>query len=298
MASKLYPIAAPKAAKADVIFVHGLGGDPFSTWHPEGHKREDSWPYWLSTANKQLSVYSLEYEARPSSWLGSSLPLVDRATEILTILEIDDIGARPIVWVTHSLGGLLVKQVLRHADDQNNAAWQQIIEQTRSILFFGTPHAGTSLASWLTALGTALRATPVATDLRAHDHHLSNLNSWFRSEVIDRGFQIECFFETETTYKVTVVNRTTADPGIANVVPRPVERADHLEICKPKGPDDFRCRFLLKAIRDGLKRQPSKKGKEQILEKSNLQIARGSGIAQAAEGGTATVSIHGALRSS
>ena len=293
MPSILHPIAKLDNAKADVIFVHGLGGDPIATWQPKENNPADSWPNWLASADETIGVYSLQYEAQPSAWLGSSLPLVDRATEVLTILEIDDIGKRPIIWVTHSLGGLLVKQLLRHADDQNNPAWQQVIEQTRSILFFATPHAGANLASWLTALGKILRATEVATDLRAHDHHLSNLNSWFRSEVMDRGVKIECFFETKPTLGVTVVNRTSADPGLPDVIPRPVEDADHTEICKPIDADDFRCRFLLKAIKDGLKRPLSKKGAGQAAGNGHVQIAKGTGIAQTAEGGTATVSIHG-----
>lgn len=297
MASTLHCIAAPDNARADVIFVHGLGGDPFTTWQPKGNNREDSWPYWLVAATDGIGVYSLQYEALPSAWLGSSLPLVDRATEVLTILEIDDIGARPIIWVTHSLGGLLVKQILRHADDQNNEAWQQIVEQSRSILFFATPHAGANLADWLAALGTILRVTPAATDLKAHDHHLSNLNSWFCSEVIDRGFKIECFFESEPTYKVTVVNRTSANPGIPDVVPRPVEHNNHIEICKPDGPNDFRCRFLLKIIKDSLKRPLSKKRTGQTSQKSNLQIVEGTSNVLVAEGGIATVSTHGSSKS-
>ena len=279
MASVLHPIAARDNAKADVIFVHGLGGHPFSTWQPQGHAPKDIWPYWLAAANEEISVYCLEYEAEPLAWLGSSLPLVDRATEIFTILEIDDIGTKPIIWVTHSFGGLLVKQILRHADDQNTPAWQQVIEQTRSVLFFATPHAGADLATWLESLGAVARATDVIKDLRAHSHHLANLNEWFRSEVIERDMKIECFFETKATYQITVVNRASADPGIANAKLRPVDKADHIEICKPKSPKDFRCRILQKTIKDSLRRPLSKRAAadQASPEVGTIQSVEGDG---------------------
>ena len=34
--------------KADIIFVHGLGGDAWSTWHPSARKDDNNFlPMWL-----------------------------------------------------------------------------------------------------------------------------------------------------------------------------------------------------------------------------------------------------------
>jgi hypothetical protein len=57
---------------------------------------------------------------------------------------------RPIIFVAHSLGGIIVKEALRQSrglrDYRENQA--QIFESTFGIIFFGTPHRGASLAEW------------------------------------------------------------------------------------------------------------------------------------------------------
>ncbi|HRE18891.1 MAG TPA: hypothetical protein PLW86_17780, partial [Rhodocyclaceae bacterium] len=81
------------------------------------------------------------------------MPLADRATNILDWLELDGIGCRPVMFICHSLGGLLVKQVLRHAGDFGNPAWKAVATQTKAVVFLSTPHSGADLASWVQYIG-------------------------------------------------------------------------------------------------------------------------------------------------
>ena len=46
------------------------------------------------------------------------------------------------------------------------------------------------------------------------------------------GIRVEVLFETQSTCGVTVVDPTSSDPGMAGVIPIPVD-ADHISICKP-----------------------------------------------------------------
>jgi alpha-beta hydrolase superfamily lysophospholipase len=50
--------------------------------------------------------------------------------------------SRPLLFVAHSLGGIIVKQVLRRSRDTYQNHLRDIYESTSGILFFGTPHGG------------------------------------------------------------------------------------------------------------------------------------------------------------
>ncbi|KAK8016646.1 hypothetical protein PG993_014835 [Apiospora rasikravindrae] len=50
--------------------------------------------------------------------------------------------SRPIIFVAHSLGGIVVKEMLANCDSSENSKHQNIIASTAAIMFFGTPHRG------------------------------------------------------------------------------------------------------------------------------------------------------------
>lgn len=219
----------------DVIFVHGVDGDAVSTWHPKGQP-DKFWPQWLSDDVPEVGVWSLDYDASTSAWRGSTMPLVDRATNILDLLELEDIGARSVVFVCHSLGGLLVKQLLRHAYDLGNTSYRRIADQTRAIVFISTPHSGADLASWLQHLSLVLRATVTVDELTAHHPRLRELNLWYRNLPHAAQLKTLVYCEKRDVGGVLVVNETTADPGIAGVIPIPLDE-DHISIAKPPSRD-------------------------------------------------------------
>ena len=102
--------------EGDVIFVHGLDGDPIETWRPAGHSGP-AWPEWLGEALPDVGVWLLSYAAASTRWKGHAMALADRAPSALALLDIEGLGERPLVFIAHSLGGLLVKQMLRHGHD-------------------------------------------------------------------------------------------------------------------------------------------------------------------------------------
>ena len=108
------------------------------------------------------------------------MPLADRATNILAVLDTDDIGTHPLIFISHSMGGLLVKQMLRHAEDFNNPAWKRIVEQTKGIVFLSTPHSGANIASWIKHLKGILSTTISVDELEAHHSRLRELNTVYQ----------------------------------------------------------------------------------------------------------------------
>jgi hypothetical protein len=216
---------------ADVIFVHGLDGDARTTWRPKDMP-EAFWPAWLGEDFPAVGVWSLNYAVSSSAWKGHSMPLVDRAKNTLDLLELDQIGRRPVAFVCHSLGGLLVKQMLRLARDSLDPTWRGIVDQTALIVFLSTPHSGADIASWMQYLGKLLRTTVSIEELEAHHPQLRDLNDWYRDNVGVLGIKTFVYCEKLPTGGILVVNETTANPGIPGVRVIPVDE-DHVSICKP-----------------------------------------------------------------
>jgi pimeloyl-ACP methyl ester carboxylesterase len=214
----------------DVIFVHGLGGNARGTWHPqERHDDDNFWPAWLGNDLKDVGIWSLGYEVEPFKWKGNSMPLADRATNILDLLDSYGIGDRPVVFIAHSLGGLLVKQMLRNARDYGK--WQAIASQTKGIVFLSTPHSGSDMASWIKHIGGILRTTVSVEELEAHHSRLRELNLLYRNDEQFNQIPMLIYCETRPTGPILVVNQTSADPGIKGVIPVPMD-FDHISICK------------------------------------------------------------------
>ncbi|KAI3777416.1 hypothetical protein L1987_47216 [Smallanthus sonchifolius] len=121
----------------DVVFVHGLRGGPFKSWRlsecksssksglvekidEEAGKQGTFWPAeWLSADFPHARLFSLKYKTNLTQWSGSSLPLQEVSSMLLERLITAGIGDRPVVFVTHSMGGLVVKQMLHQARTEN-----------------------------------------------------------------------------------------------------------------------------------------------------------------------------------
>ena len=71
----------------------------------------------------RVRVLSVDYDSAWSDWrprcaARRSRSLADRAAEMQRVLTEAGVGDRPVVWVAHSMGGLLVKQMLVDADQE------------------------------------------------------------------------------------------------------------------------------------------------------------------------------------
>jgi pimeloyl-ACP methyl ester carboxylesterase len=224
----------------DIVFVHGLNGHWRDSWSTDGP--DGFWPRWLAERFPHVGVWSAEYDAAAFAWTGYAMPIIDRATNLLDFLLNREIGDRPVVFVTHSMGGLVVKQVLRLAHDQQafNPGYQRLIQAVRGVVFLATPHTGSDLAALTRYLTFFTRVTNAATDLQPNAAPLRDLNLWYRSTSYQLGIRSSVFFETRPTFffetplraGVQVVDQGTADPGILGVVPVGID-ADHITIIKP-----------------------------------------------------------------
>lgn len=241
----------------DVVFLHGLGGDGRGTW-TDGNTNV-FWPEELGKELSDVGIWSLSYEASPSGWLGHAMPIVDRALNVLDTLSVNGIGEKPIVFIMHSLGGLVAKSVVRQAIDSGNRDYKGIAQNTRGFVFFATPHTGADLpklTDYLKNLATALRITDPVKEMAANSAMLRELNFWYRDNVPQRGYDTFIYREAYNTYGVRVVDETASDIGIPGIRPIPFD-ADHLTICKIANPQDSRFLRVIKFVRESLTRNPS-----------------------------------------
>jgi pimeloyl-ACP methyl ester carboxylesterase len=221
---------------ANVIFVHGLGGGARDTWQ-RASDPSSFWPLWLAEDIKGLMVYSVGYEAPISRWRGEAMHLTDRATSLLARLSVEpDLQHGPLILIGHSLGGLVIKQLLRTAESEarNSAEAASLFRRVTKVVFLATPHAGSGLAVCGDRLRILIHPSAATTSLLRNDPNLRDLNRWYCSWANAANINHLNLVETKPTRILgMIVKPDSSDPGFVGSRPVPID-ADHGEICKPR----------------------------------------------------------------
>ncbi|KAK3990805.1 hypothetical protein QBC44DRAFT_394154 [Cladorrhinum sp. PSN332] len=245
----------------DVVLVHGLDGDPIKTWtEPVSGVL---WPREL-LPKKFANARVLSFGYNGDMYLNrSKAGIRTNAESLLAQLKarrVDDPN-RPIVFVAHCLGGLIVKQLLSFAahDDEKHGI---IGTSTRGILFFGTPNNAVAKEQWellakayapLERKGSQLAGLVLALTRDAKD--LAEVNEDF-VHISDR-YPIFSFYETEMWQgtEACIVNEQAARMFIDNEEGLPVGD-DHVGMCRIDDRDDATfvdiCRCIEQALAGGL----------------------------------------------
>ena len=142
----LDPIVSPDNPDVDIVFVHGLnpkGSETHArqTWTNEGGVfwPESLLPQGIPSARILLFAYnsSILTNASSADVTSHARTLCDRLkNRRLAEQEVH----RPLVFVAHSLEGLLVKQALVEA--RTNPLYSCLKASTHGLVFFATPHRG------------------------------------------------------------------------------------------------------------------------------------------------------------
>jgi tetratricopeptide (TPR) repeat protein len=236
--SRLIKIAGWRgAARASVLFVHGLGGHAYDTWR-RAPDNNTFWPLWLAKDVEGISVYTMAYEAPPTNWLGTSMLLQDRAVNVLEII-LSEPGLKngPITFICHSLGGLIVKQIVLDLQQQKERRPEaaDLLQRVTQVVFAATPHTGARQATLLDRLRFFAWPSSIARTFVAHDPALRSINVAYRGLAEERRnvLQHRVFYEIQGTPAGVIVDEASADPGLPGDPPVPVD-ADHISIVKPR----------------------------------------------------------------
>ncbi len=170
------------------------------------------------------------------------MPLLDEAAHALRVLlNSEDLKTGPIAFICHSLGGLIVKQVLRAANEQrSNPDLADFLDRTRQVVFIATPHTGSGKATLMERLRFIAWGSDSARDLVANKPELRDLNFGYRELAKTRGDELRhlVYYEMVDTPFGRIVNPDSADPGLPDCRPTPI-RKDHVAIAKPRRRDDL-----------------------------------------------------------
>jgi tetratricopeptide (TPR) repeat protein len=249
--------------RASVVFVHGLGGHVYGTWRCAADD-DTFWPLWLARDVEGLAVYSLAYEAPASNWLGTSMPLQDRAVNIFEVL-LTEPGLRtgPVIFVCHSLGGLIVKKILLNLQQQamRRPEAADFLQRVTKVVFAATPHTGSAQATWLDRLRFLAWPSSIARILVANDPSLRDINVAYRGLADERRsiLRHQIFYETRDTPAGGIVDEASADPGLPGDPPVPID-ADHISIAKPQD----RSSLLYARVRQFVELDPAVAGGSEI----------------------------------
>ncbi|XP_054013372.1 protein SERAC1 [Hylaeus anthracinus] len=219
--------------------------------------RTQCWPKdWLPEDVPSIRVIGVNYDTNLSLWT----PLCPIESRITTLSERSEeysgklvtagIGMRPTVWVCHSMGGLLVKKML--VDEWKNGDKNNICKNTRSIIFYSTPHRGSRVAVLTQTTQMLVWPSMEVQELREESPHLLKLHEEFLNMLKEYPIEIVTFSETKPTLLTALkvpfqfVTSNSADPKVGEFY----EIAqDHLSICKPANRHSFLYQKLVSVLR-------------------------------------------------
>ncbi|PNP78173.1 hypothetical protein FNYG_08490 [Fusarium nygamai] len=233
----------------DIVAVHGLNGDAFSTWthKPTGILwLRDLLPSYLPGCR----VYTYGYPSKIFSQ--SSERVQEYALNLLISLrdirEDSENAKRSVIFICHSLGGIVFKQALVTAH-QDNHLYGEVLSSIIGVVFLGTPHRGSTVANlgsicgvivntfWSTA-SAGVGPRTVRTDLLNNVIYDSDaLQDLTMSARVRLGsISVVSCFETEPTPPLSslIVSRASATLSLPNEEPIPMSE-DHKTICRFSG---------------------------------------------------------------
>ena len=153
---------------------------------------------------------------------------------MLKKLQEAGVGGRPVIFVGHSMGGLIIKKMLTSAQDSEDENMKKLSENTKGVVFYSTPHDGSEIAS----IGNMIRhfffPSVEVQELEMNNPALVSLNNSFKefvrkfhTKVISFGEQLPT---THLGVPMTFVPPESSNPGVGDFYSIPV---NHINICKP-----------------------------------------------------------------
>jgi pimeloyl-ACP methyl ester carboxylesterase len=230
-----------------IVFVHGL------------HGSRDSWraangAYWpdLVRADPRMAFSDVEVAEYPTPASEGRMSTMQLADLLFNRLKQDHVWEhREVVFLAHSLGGILVEEMLlRHPAEA---------ARVKFIVSYGTPHEGSSIAR----IASLYDKDPLLNDLSdASDNTLLTQleNNWRGHESVN-GIHRFCAYESEDTRPENILGRYlktharvvsyfSATYGCDVTTPPREIHADHVNMVRPADRASSAYDFFYRVYRD------------------------------------------------
>ncbi|KAF8064905.1 hypothetical protein FPV67DRAFT_1500662 [Lyophyllum atratum] len=276
----------------DIVAIHGLNGDRDAAWTHSGSGvlwLRDLLPSEIGTARILTYGYDANTTGDRSTHQTAQRHAEDFLAKLAIFREKTNTRERPIVFVVHSLGGIILKQALFHAypaGPSHLSDHKAIQVSTSGIIFLGTPHQGAKGVSlglivlqiqsfyYSTSSGVLENLAPDSEFLETQQAHFTSI-----SERIDVKF----FYEAHATRlpggrQIMLVPRSSAVvPGVRDAEAIAINK-DHSGMSKfaSSGDDDFQT--VLESLRVMVKKAPQKIQREWMRYKRTEILRRDQSI--------------------
>jgi hypothetical protein len=185
-----------------------------------------------------------------------------------------DCRERPVIFIAHSLGGLVCEQALLICGEGEKNL-EKVFQSTQGIIFMGTPHHGADLADvghkLAQCLGTVRNTnTTILESIRPKSEVLASVQQQFQQSLRKPGVSIEiyCFFEEKAVVGVGVI--VPEHSAALSQYPNQSIAANHMDMTKFSGRTDEGYRRVLSRVQDNIERinslAPTEKSQELLVE--------------------------------
>lgn len=219
---------------------------------------------WLPEEYPNIRIIGLNYESSISEWSPGLICPCDkiksslhhRSEEFLQTLAVSGVGRDcPVIWVGHSMGGLVAKSIIVQSINSSDPNMRAIGENTRAILFLGTPHKGSPVAKLKQHVEMIFSPSIEVKELQENGAYLLKLHEQFQQSLthFKKPIQIVSIAEGSPTaitafkFPMQFVKEESAKLNIGDFY---VLNDDHFGLCKPVFRQSFLYQRLLKIIND------------------------------------------------
>jgi len=170
------------------------------------------WPYDLLAQDDIIShgrILLYGYDSHPTHFYKTStnrMTITQHAENLMHNVASVRVQCRgrPLIFIAHSLGGILVKGALNESRQMSQSQYSDLFSSCQAIVFMGTPHLGADIAAWGTWTSNIVGALPGG--MTTYSKVLQGLEP-----------------DSETLYTIT--------RRFNEILNQPISNADKIQIC-------------------------------------------------------------------